>query len=122
MQQSRVCHEKPELSRELQDHPRTASPAEYLGNREDLRIEEKILGLHDIVEYYLHIVVKGLKKKKKKKREGRGERRKRKTRNKYSIVFRVVSGLARQQLCSTLHYRVSCLCNSQNLTSCLFWL
>lgn len=90
MQQSRVCHEKPELSRELQDHPRTASPAEYLGNREDLRIEEKILGLHDIVEYYLHIVVKGLKKKK--KRKGRGEEKGEKEKQEINI-----------QLCSELY-------------------
>lgn len=46
------------------------------------------------------------------KREKKKKRRKKK-RNKNSIVFRVVSGLARQQLCSTLHYTVSCLCNSQ---------
>lgn len=58
-------------------------------------------------EHLLQVVAKGLKEEKKKKRGGG------KKRNKNSIVFRVVSGLARQQLCSTLHYTVSCLCNSQ---------
>lgn len=42
-----------ELSGELQDHPTTASLTEYIANKEESTIQQKILGFHDTAECHL---------------------------------------------------------------------